>query len=129
LTLNPRARGHRDRLAEFRTTLDRFGPIATQLIGMTRAFTDRYDASVVEEPTMAAIAEQLTRAAHDVRLATSRAGDAGAREGAEAPALTRPLSVAAPSSDHWVLIGSLLVDLERIHASLAELASSRRLPE
>lgn len=123
LTLNPRARRHRDRLAEIRTTLDRFGPIATQVIGMTRAFTDRYDSSLAGEPTMRAIAEQLERAAHDVRLATDRARHVADEPATEPPALTRPLAVVAPSSDHWVLIGSLLVDLERIHAALVELAA------
>jgi hypothetical protein len=29
--------------------------------------------------------------------------------------LTAPLSVAAPNSRHWVLIGSLVEDLRRIH--------------
>jgi uncharacterized membrane protein YgaE (UPF0421/DUF939 family) len=122
LALNPRARRHRDQLAEYRTTLDRFGPIATQVIGMTRAFTDRYDASVSTEPAMGAIAEQLTRAAHDVRLVLDRADPTAAGAPTEPPALTRPLAIGVPTSDHWVLIGSLLVDLERIHAALVELA-------
>lgn len=129
LTLNPRARRHRDRLTEYRATLDRFGPIATQVIGMTRAFTDRYDVSLTKEPTMGAIAEQLARAAHDVRLVTARAGTGDAESSAsEPPALTRPLAVAMPSSDHWVLVGSLLVDLERIHAALVELSADEDRP-
>lgn len=124
LTLNPRARGHRDRLAQSRAILDRFGPIATQVIGMTRAFTDRYDVSLADEPTMRAIADQLHRAAHDIRLATDRAGAADPAAVAEPPALTRPLTVTTPSADHWVLIGSLLVDLDRIHSAVVALATS-----
>ena len=38
---------------------------------------------------------------------------------AEEPALTRPLEVIAAPPTHWMLIGSLLVDLRRIHDSLA----------
>jgi uncharacterized membrane protein YgaE (UPF0421/DUF939 family) len=125
LMLNPRARRHRMRLAEDRGTLDRFAPIATQVIGMTRAFTDRYDASLADEPTMGAIAEQLTRAAHDVRLSMARADRTAEPATVGPPALTRPLTVGRPSADHWVLIGSLLVDLDRIHATLVELAGDR----
>ena len=68
LTLNPRRSAHRTELSELRTLLERLGPIVTQVIGMTRAFVDHYDESLVGEPTVRAIAEQLRRAAHDVRL-------------------------------------------------------------
>ena len=34
------------------------------------------------------------------------------------PALTAPLVVRPPSSQHWILIGSLLEDLRRIHGGL-----------
>lgn len=114
LTLNPRAGRHRDELADLERLLDRFGPIVTQVIGMTRAFCDHYDPSIAEEPAVRAIGEQLHRAAHDVRLRLS--GDDDPAE----PALTRPLAVLAPSADHWILIGSLLEDLHRIHAALGE---------
>ena len=36
------------------------------------------------------------------------------------PALTAPLAVHRPTSQHWILIGSLLEDLRRIHETLAE---------
>ena len=59
---------------------------------------------------------QLHRAAHDLRLAVST-GDLDLS--AEEPALTRPLEVITAPPTHWMLIGSLLVDLRRIHDSLA----------
>ena len=122
LTLNPRAGRHRAELGELRTAMDRFTTIVTQTVGMTRTFVDRYDDTLRAEPTVGAIAEQLRRAAHDVRLALQRAeGTVGeAAPAVEPAALTTPLEVAAPSSDHWILVGSLLVDLRRIHETLAE---------
>ena len=123
LTFNPRARRHRRELAELRGSLDRFTPIVTQAIGMTRTFVDRYDTSLADEPTVRAIAEQLRRAAHDLRLAVQHVDavdEAVAPSTADAPALTTPLAVSAPSAAHWILIGSLLVDLARIHETLTE---------
>lgn len=121
LTFNPRGRRHRADLARIQELLDVFTPILTQVIGMTRAVYDRYDPTIAAEPSVQAIAEQLRRAAHDARLRIS--GGAAATASApppEPPALTRPLQVAAPSADHWVLVGSLLIDLHRIHESLGE---------
>jgi uncharacterized membrane protein YgaE (UPF0421/DUF939 family) len=121
LTLNPRGRRYREELAELTARLDRFGPIVTQLIGMTRGVVDRYDDGLSDEPVVRAIAEQLHRAAHDAGLATSAAGAAASvADAAEQPALTTPLTVAVPSRRHWVLIGSLLEDLRRIHEALSE---------
>ena len=122
LTLNPRARRQRERLAATEALIGRIGQIVTQTIGMTRAFNDHYDATIPQEPTVRAIAEQLRRAAHDVRLDVHRADATTASSSPipEAPALTAPLRVHAPSPDHWVLIGSLLEDLRRIHEAFSE---------
>lgn len=122
LTFNPRGRRRRADLARVEALLDAFTPILTQVIGMTRAVYDRYDPSISDEPSVQAIAEQLRRAAHDARLRMSSDTDPSASPApaAEPPALTRPLQVAAPSGDHWILVGSLLVDLHRIHESLGE---------
>lgn len=120
LTLNPRGRRHRDELSALEESLDRFGPIVTQVIGMTRAFCDHYDSSIADEPAVRAIGEQLHRAAHDVRLELSAPASADQRSESEEPALTTPLSVLAPSASHWILIGSLLEDLHRIHGALRE---------
>ena len=127
LTLNPRARRHRDELAALQSLLDTFRPVVTQMIGMTRACADRYDASIDDEPAVPAIAEQLRRAAHDVRLLVSRAestvtptAPAASDVPDDTAALTAPLRVARPSSTHWILVGSLLEDLRRIHETLTE---------
>jgi hypothetical protein len=127
LSLNPRSRRHRQELAATQALLERIGPIVTQTVGMTRAFCDHYDPTIADEPTVLAIAEQLRRAAHDVRLDVRRTdAAAGASAGVaesdpgEPAALTAPLTVHAPSRDHWVLIGSLLEDLRRIHEALRE---------
>jgi uncharacterized membrane protein YccC len=116
LALNPRGRSHRDELARWHAQLEVLTPIVTQVIGMTRACYDRYDPSIGDEPAVTAIAEQLHRAAHDVRRGSLFAGDA--EPVAEPAALTRPLDVRTPSAEHWALVGSLLVDLHRIHETL-----------
>lgn len=117
LALNPRSGRHRSDLALMSDLVERFTPVVTQTIGMTRAVYDGYEETIVDEPAVRAIAEQLHRAAHDVRLAF--AIDAGAeRVVHEEPALTRPLQIRAPSPAHWVLVGSLLMDLHRVHETL-----------
>src|SRR5690606_38979506 len=94
LAFNPRGRRHRRDLAALQELLDRFGSTVTQVIGMTRAVYDRYDDGLVDEPTVRAIAEQLRRAAHDVRLELRRAGAERAESPAppttSIPALTAP---------------------------------------
>lgn len=125
LALNPRGRRHRAELAALGALLERCGPIIIQVIGMTRTYRDLYQEGLDREPALAAIAEQLRRAAHDVRRmlhdpAHSAGGPAAAAVRAEPPALTTPLALRAPSADHWVLVGSLLVDLGRIHQALGE---------
>lgn len=120
LTLNPRRSTHRAELREMRMLVDRLSPIVTQTIGMTRAYFDHYDDSLSDEPVVTAIAEQLRRAGHDVRLAVQIADVAPEPEALTSaiPALTAPLVVRPPSSQHWILIGSLLEDLRRIHGGL-----------
>ncbi|QKJ19621.1 FUSC family protein [Microbacterium hominis] len=119
LALNPRSRRHRDELRDVQTALDRLTPVITQTIGLTRAFADLYDPTLADEPVAAAIAEQLRRAAHDVRV-TVRGTDAAAAASELVPALTTPLMIRTPSDRHWVLIGSMLEDLRRIHAALTD---------
>ncbi|WP_223587286.1 aromatic acid exporter family protein [Microbacterium sp. OVT16B] len=120
LTLNPRRSAHRDELREMRALLERLSPIVTQTIGMTRAYFDHYDDTIGEEPAVAAIAEQLRRAGHDVRLAVQLAEVSPEPEALTSaiPALTAPLVITPPSSGHWILIGSLMEDLRRIHGEL-----------
>ena len=65
-------------------------------------------------------AEQLRRAAHDVRLAVHLADVDPEPMTSALPALTSPLVVSPPKSGHWILIGSLMEDLRRIRAELIE---------
>ncbi len=120
LTLNPRRSSHRDDLTEMRALLTTLSPIVTQVIGMTRAYFDHYDDALGDEPTVHAIAEQLRRAGHDVRLKVQIADVAPEPETltSAVPALTAPLQVKPPASAHWILIGSLLEDLRRIRGEL-----------
>jgi uncharacterized membrane protein YgaE (UPF0421/DUF939 family) len=122
LTLNPRRSVHRAELRRMRTLGERLSPIVTQVIGMTRAYFDHYDDSIGEEPAVIAIAEQLRRAGHDVRLAVHSADLAAEPETltSAVPALTSPLVIRPPSSQHWILIGSLMEDLRRIRGELLD---------
>ena len=113
LALNPRGRRSREEVRELVDAVTRLSAITTQVTGMTRAFVDDYDVSTATDADVAAIAEQLHRAAHDLRL-----GAPGALTD-EPPALTRPLELRTAPPQHWVLIGSLMVDMRRIHDALA----------
>lgn len=124
LSLNPRARRYRRELDEIDHLLSIFQPVVTQTIGMTRAVYDHYDTSLAAEPSIAAIADQLERAAHDIRLDMRRAPRSTAGEPTVStttlPALTAPLTVTQPSRTNWIVVGSLLEDLRRIHAQLRD---------
>jgi uncharacterized membrane protein YccC len=122
LTLNPRRSTHRTELQEMRELLERLSPIVTQTIGMTRAYCDHYDDTIGEEPAVTAIAEQLRRAGHDVRLAVqiAEASPEPDTMTSAIPALTAPLVIRPPSSQHWILIGSLMEDLRRIRGELLD---------
>ncbi|WP_344372636.1 FUSC family protein [Agromyces tropicus] len=120
LTLNPRRSAHRADIAEQRRLLARLSPIVTQVGGMTRAFVDHYDDGLATEPTVRAIAEQLHRVAHDIRLAVHLADVDPEPLTSAIPALTAPLQILPPKSDHWILIGSLMEDLRRIREELVE---------
>ncbi|MEJ1089789.1 FUSC family protein [Microbacterium sp. Mu-80] len=126
LALNPRRSRHRDELVGIRELHGRLSPVVTQVIGMTRAYFDHYDDALADDPTVRAIAEQLHRAGHDVRLAVQTlAADASDAPDAPPmtsaiPALTAPLVVRPPASDHWILVGSLMEDLRRIHGELTD---------
>ncbi|HCS59778.1 MAG TPA: hypothetical protein DIW46_00015 [Microbacterium sp.] len=119
MNFNPRRSQHAD-IVEMRTLLTMLSPIVTQVIGMTRAYFDHYDDTLSDEPTVHAIAEQLRRAGHDVRLAVQIAdvAPASAADTSAIQALTTPLEVRPPASGHWILVGSLMEDLRRIRGEL-----------
>ncbi|CAM3953215.1 FUSC family protein [Janibacter anophelis] len=120
LHLNPRARRYRDELTAMRETLDLLTKVGSHIRGMTRAYIDHYDDEVREEPVVAGIAEELLRAAHDLRLRLQLAVPSFGYEHLEdtAPALTAPLDVSAPHGMRWILVGSLMEDLRRIRHEL-----------
>lgn len=113
LALNPRGKRHRAELSRLRSALEVYSPVITQLIGMTRTVYDGYGADLSDDPNVRAIAEQLRRAAHDVGQ-----GYGTPQPATEPPALTAPLHISSPSPEHWILIGSLLEDLHRVHRAL-----------
>lgn len=114
LSLNPLRGRHLPALAEAKALRDRASALITQTLGVTRTLHDHYDAELVSEPTMPAIVDEVRRSAHDLRILGRPAP-----ERPEPPALTAPLQVATPSATHWVVIGSLLEDLRRIHEEIA----------
>ncbi len=124
LTLNPRGRKHRERLERVETTRNLMRPIVSQVMGMTRAVYDHYDATLASDPSTGEIADQLQQAAQEVRRrsadpGTSSAGSDATDLGERFPLVSAPPEQRMPAPDHWILIGSLLEDLGRIRGELA----------
>ena len=109
LTLNPRRGRNRALLERDAELLDRLSILVTRVMGMTRAVRDNYQPSLITDPAIVEIAEELRRAAHDVRLLGREDPTTP-----ESPLLTAPLLILRPNPEHWVLIGSLLEDLRRV---------------
>ncbi|MBF4463193.1 MULTISPECIES: FUSC family protein [unclassified Rathayibacter] len=120
LRLNPRRSAHRDRLGALDSVMPRLGRIVTRVRGMTRTVHDLYDAELIDEPTIADIAVQLHRAAHDLRLLVQSAVAIPEPEAItdEMPALTAPLVIVTPHPQHWILLGALAEDLRRIREEI-----------
>lgn len=134
LAFNPRQQRYREVLAHEEALFQRLGALITRTLGMARALHDHYDAQLADEPTIEPIADELERAAHDLRLLISgdgTHGSAGSDDTAGAPAgsspddssaavplLTAPLRILTPHPEHWVLIGSLMEDLRRVHEEI-----------
>lgn len=120
LTLNPFARRYEPRISAMRDSLDELAHITVPLIGMTRAFRDHYDDELTAEPMMREIAIEMRRIAHDIRMRFVTPHEIGIDEDVDTkPLLTTPLIMQAPSGVHWMLIGSLLEDLRRVHGVVA----------
>jgi uncharacterized membrane protein YgaE (UPF0421/DUF939 family) len=109
LTLNPRRGRNRALLDRDAELLDRLSILTNRVMGMTRAVRDNYRPSLVADPAIVGIAEELRRAAHDVRLLSHEDPTPEA-----SPLLTAPLQILRPNEEHWILIGSLLEDLRRV---------------
>ncbi len=124
LALNPRRSRYRDFLSRDSALMARLGVLVTRTIGMSRTVHDRYDDTLVVEPTVKDIASELSRAAHDLRLLVHNAS-APSRRNAETestpkgvPILTAPIVIASPHPEHWILIGSLMEDLRRVREEI-----------
>lgn len=119
LRMNPRRSRHRGELQAMQALLDDvYRSVINRVIGMTRATLDHHNETVPEEPAVHAIAEQLHRAAHDLRLRTHLADVDPVPLTTNMPVLTAPLTIQPPRSENWVLIGSLTEDLRRIREVL-----------
>lgn len=120
LRLNPRRSAHRDRLEALDAVMPRLTRIVTRVRGMTRTVHDLYDDDLVREPTIADIAVQLHRAAHDLRLLVQSSVAVPEPEAItdEIPALTAPLVIVTPHPQHWILLGALAEDLRRIREEI-----------
>lgn len=121
LMLNPRRSAHRDRLVAASDLLARLIPLVTRVIGMSRALRDHYAEDLSDDPAARAIAIELDRAAHDLRLLVRSLGDDHVEPPAvtsETPALTAPLVILRPNLDHWILFGSLMEDLRRVREEI-----------
>lgn len=116
LTLNPRRSRYRDRLEEDVALLARFEVLVTRVIGMARAMRDHWDPALRGEPWLAGIAEELRRAAHDLRLLIEDGEDPVGST--ELPALTAPLVLPTPNPNTWILVGSLMEDLRRVREAI-----------
>jgi uncharacterized membrane protein YgaE (UPF0421/DUF939 family) len=121
LRYNPRRSVHRDRLERDGRLLAMLTVLVTRVTGMARGINDHYDDDLLDEPIVGEIVAEMRRAAHDLRLIIQNAELPGTGPDTvtdEQPALTAPLTIAVPSSEHWVLLGFLLEDLRRIHEEL-----------
>ncbi|PJJ71989.1 aromatic acid exporter family member 1 [Diaminobutyricimonas aerilata] len=118
LAFNPRRSRHRRVLENDAELLARLSALVTRVIGMARALRDHRDPTLHREATVQAIATELERAAHDLRLLDRDPDGEPPTVTAELPALTAPLAVATPHPEHWILIGSLLEDLRRVREEI-----------
>ncbi|MCU1528632.1 MAG: hypothetical protein JWP75_2395 [Frondihabitans sp.] len=124
LTLNPRAKRQRRILEADRSLLGTLSNLVHRVVAMTRTLRDNYEPALVDDAVVEGIAEELRRAAHDVRLLVHEREEAAAGDlpavtrPVELPALTAPLQVMRPDPEHWILIGSLLEDLRRVREEI-----------
>jgi len=124
LMFNPRGGKHRTALEHDRRFLASLTSLATQVLGMARAVHDHYADELAVDPVVKSIVIELKRAAHDLRLLARDPARMASPDPetspitAELPALTAPLTVAKPSQQNWILVGSLLEDLRRVREGI-----------
>lgn len=123
LTLNPRAKRQRRVLEADGLLLSTLSNLVHRVVAMTRTLRDNYEDRLVDDAVVAGIADELRRAAHDVRLLVhereeeASSGQARAADD-DLPALTAPLRVLTPDPENWILIGSMLEDLRRVREEI-----------
>jgi uncharacterized membrane protein YccC len=129
LRFNPRRRANSEALELDDDLLAMLGVIVGRVPGMVRGLADNYDESLHGESTVAGLADEMRKAAHDLRLVMQQS-DLQPVEPLpvteELPALTAPFHAVTPSPTHWVLIGSLIEDLRRVHEVVVEAGQSVR---
>lgn len=120
LLLNPRGGVHRKSIERDRELLRKLVILVTRVLGIARAVHDRYDGELPDEPIVQSIAQELSRAAHDLRLLAAQRGgnNDGDKHEREPPALTAPLVIATPHPEHWILVGSLMEDIRRVREEI-----------
>jgi hypothetical protein len=102
--------------------MDILAVLVTRTMGLSRAVRDHYDDSVIAEKSIQAIAEEFSRAGHDLRLLVRNAGLPAITtphpDTSEIPALTAPITVVKPSLHNWVLIGFLMETLRLVRSEI-----------
>lgn len=122
LRFNARKSKHAEAIATNVELLKRLAVLTTRVIGLSRGVRDNYDESVITEPAIGEIAEELMRAGHDLRLLVRDAGlpavVAPHPATEEIPALTQPINLSAPKNFNWILVGFLMENLRRIRGEI-----------
>ncbi|PCN48349.1 hypothetical protein Csp2054_07495 [Curtobacterium sp. 'Ferrero'] len=117
LTMNPRRSRHRTLLEQDVLVAEHLRVLVTRVTGMTRAIRDNTGPDLRADPVVGRIATEVARIGADVRALSARV-EASEVAVVEEPALTAPLEVLRPNSQHWILIGALLEDIRRVREEL-----------
>ena len=125
LAMNPRSGRHRTVLDRDVQIAEHLRVLVTRVTGMTRAIRGNTAPDLRSDPVVGSIATEVARIGADVRALSGRV-EATRLEPSDAvheapdtePALTAPLEVLRPNSQHWVLIGALLEDIRRVREEL-----------
>lgn len=117
LTMNPRGGRHRTVAEHDVAVTEHLRVLVTRVTGMTRAIRDNTAPDLRSDPVVGSIATEVARIAADVRALSARV-ESSEVPTVEEPALTAPLEVLRPNSQHWILIGALLEDIRRVREEL-----------
>jgi uncharacterized membrane protein YgaE (UPF0421/DUF939 family) len=122
LRFNPFKGKNAAKIKQQKALLNQLAVLVTRTIGVSRGIHDNYIETVIKEPGISDISREFSKAGHDLRLLVRDAGlpAMGQEHPAtqEMPALTKPISIKAPSGGNWILIGFLLENLRRIRQEI-----------